>query len=102
MSPKISGVNRKDLVIKAKKLKIREASKLSIKGLEDAVNKAIRKRNSQKIYNKITQQLSLGREELEWLKKLCDMSDNDLQNIARLRRIIDHATMKRKILFILC
>lgn len=102
MSPKIRGVNRKDLVIKAKKLKIREASKLSTKGLEDAVNKAIRKRNSQKIYNKITQQLSLGREELEWLKKLCDMSDNDLQNIARLRRIIDHATMKRKILFILC
>lgn len=102
MSPKIRGVNRKDLVIKAKKLKIREASKLSIKGLEDAVNKAIRKRNSQKIYNKITQQLSLGREELEWLKKLSDMSDNDLQNIARLRRIIDHATMKRKILFILC
>ena len=48
MSPKIRGVNRKDLVIKAKKLKIREASKLSIKGLEDAVNKAIRKRNSQK------------------------------------------------------
>lgn len=102
MSPKIRGVNRKDLVIKAKKLKIREASKLSIKGLKDAVNKAIRKRNSQKIYNKITQQLSLGREELEWLKKLCDMSDNDLQNIARLRRIIDHSTMKRKILFILC
>ena len=50
MSPKIRGVNRKDLVIKAKKLKIREASKLSIKGLEDAVNKAIRKRNSQKKY----------------------------------------------------
>ena len=67
---------------------------LLIKLLENVIHK--------NIYNKITQQLSLGREELEWLKKLCDMSDNDLQNIARLRRIIDHATMKRKILFILC
>ena len=96
MSPKIQEISRKDLIIKAKRLKIQIAAQLSIKDLEDAVNKAIKKCNSQKIYNKISHKLVLKGKELKRLKRLCDMSDNDLQLIARLQRIANHATMKRE------
>ena len=57
MSPKTTGITRKELIVKAKKAGIKNFDEMSDKQLVNAYNKYLKNRRSHNIYKSLVKQL---------------------------------------------
>ena len=104
MSPKTTEITRKDLVIKAKKARIKGFDEMSDIQLVNAYNKYLKKRKSHNIYKKFSQtaqknikkRINPTKSDLRKAQILHNKSLSDLRRLAYIRRIKNYEDMTKK------
>ena len=88
MNSQIIGISKKSLIIKAKKLGIKDPHKLSTKKLLNKVNRHnISKKVTQLLRKKIGERANITKSDLDKALELYSLSSSDLKNLAKLQRI---------------